>query len=83
MYDRISFVQEMRSVARACLEWEGVFQGQSISGATILAYDARRAIERIRLYHFPYEQLNAFSAEPTSRHALKTESNNQLLRSAT
>jgi hypothetical protein len=81
MYDRISFVQEMRSVTRACFEWEGVFQGERISGATILAYDARGAIERIRLFHFPYEQLNAFSAELARRHSSKTESINPLTRS--
>jgi hypothetical protein len=82
MYHRIAFVQEMRSVARACFEWEGVFQGELISGATILAYDARGAIERIRLFHFPYEQLNAFSVELARRHSLQTELINQSPRSA-
>jgi hypothetical protein len=78
MYDRISFVQEMRSVARACFEWEGVFQGEGISGATILSVDARGAIERIRLFHFPYGQIKAFSAELARRHLLKAESTNKL-----
>jgi hypothetical protein len=68
MYDRIAFVHEMRSVAHACFEWEGVFQGEGISGATILSIDARGAIQRIRLFHHPYEQLNAFSAELARRH---------------
>jgi hypothetical protein len=63
MYDHIVFVHEIRSSTRTCLEWDGVFQGKSISGATILVYDASGAIERIRLFHFPYKQLDAFSAD--------------------
>lgn len=69
MYDRIAFLQEMQSVARACFEWEGVFQGGGISAATILAF---------RLFHFPYEQVNAFSEELAHRHSLKTESIHRL-----
>jgi hypothetical protein len=82
MYDHIAFVHEIRSSTRACLEWEGVFQGKSISGATILAYDASGAIERIRLFHFPHKQLNAFLAELARRQPLKTASSNPLSRSA-
>jgi hypothetical protein len=74
MYDRIAFVQEMRSQSRVCLEWEGVFQGKEVTGATILTYGSPDTIERIRLFHYPYEQLNAFSAELVRRRALKTES---------
>jgi hypothetical protein len=76
MYDHIAFVQETRSAARACLEWEGMFQGKEISGATILAYAAGGTIERVRLFHYPYEQLIAFSAEFARRHALKMDSIN-------
>ena len=82
MYDRIAFVQETRSVARTYLEWEGVFQGKGVSGVTILTYGAEGAIERIRLFHYPYEQLNAFSAELVRRHSLKTESIHTASRSA-
>jgi hypothetical protein len=76
MYDRIAFVQEIRCPARACFEWEGLFQGGAISGATILAFDTGGAIERIRLFHFPFKQLNAFSAELARRGASNTESTN-------
>jgi hypothetical protein len=82
MYERIAFVQETRSIARAYLEWEGVFQGQGVSGVTILTYDAQGAIERIRLFHYPYEQLNSFSAELVRRHSLTTQSFHTLSRSA-
>jgi hypothetical protein len=78
MYDRIAFVQEMRSKSRVCLEWEGVFQGNEISGATLLTYDSTGTIERIRLFHYPYDQLNAFSAELARRRGLKTNSINAL-----
>jgi hypothetical protein len=74
MYDSIDFVQEMRSKTHVCLEWEGVFQGKEISGATILTYGSPDVIERIRLFHYPYDQLNAFSAELARRLALKTNS---------
>lgn len=82
MYDRIAFIQETRTIARTYLEWEGLFQGKGVSGVTILTYGAEGAIERIRLFHYPYEQLNAFSVELVRRHSLKTESFNTLSRSA-
>jgi hypothetical protein len=82
MYDRIAFVQETRSIARAYLEWEGVFDGKGVSGVTILTYGAQGAIEHIRLFHYPYEQLTSFSAELVRRHSLKAESFFTLSRSA-
>jgi hypothetical protein len=82
MYDRIAFVQETRTAARAYLEWEGAFQGKEVSGVTILTYGAQGAIERIRLFHYPYEQLSSFSIELVRRRSLETESFNTLSRSA-
>jgi hypothetical protein len=82
MYEHIAFVHEIRSSTRTCLEWDGVFQGKGISGATILIFEASGAIERIRLFHFPHKQLNAFSAELARRQSLKTASINPLSRSA-
>ena len=76
MYDHIAFVQEMRSDTRVCLEWEGAFQGKDVSGATILVFGPAQAIERVRLFHFPYEQLHAFSNEFARRCELNTESIN-------
>jgi hypothetical protein len=63
MYDQIAFVHETRSGARTQLEWEGRFAGRGIAGTTVLAHGAEGAIESIRLYHRPYEQVIAFSAE--------------------
>ena len=71
MYERIAFVQEMRCDTRICLEWEGVFLGKAISGATILAYGPGGVIDRVRLFHYPIDQLNAFSADFARRRALK------------
>jgi hypothetical protein len=62
MYDRIEFVNETRSATRTHLEWQGLFAGRDIAGSTILALDAEGAIESVRLYHRPYEQVIAFSA---------------------
>jgi hypothetical protein len=73
MYDRIAFVHEMRSETRVCLEWEGGFQGKEISGATILTCASPDAIEHIRLFYYPYGQLNAFSAGLVRRRALTTD----------
>jgi hypothetical protein len=63
MYDAINFTHETSSGSRTCLEWEGKFQGKGIAGTTILAFDANGAIESIQLYHRPYEQVIAYSAE--------------------
>jgi hypothetical protein len=62
LYDAIRFTHETTARSRTCLEWEGVFQGEAIAGATILAVDAEGMIESIRLYHRPYAQVIAFSA---------------------
>src|SRR5476649_1335788 len=67
MYDSIVFVHETATELRIHLEWEGVFQGAPIAGATILTRDAGGKIDRIRLYHRPYEQVIAFSAELARR----------------
>jgi hypothetical protein len=67
MYDRIAFIHETRSATRTSLEWEGEFAGREIAGTTILALDAAGLIESIRLYHRPYEQVIAFSAELARR----------------
>jgi hypothetical protein len=49
--------------SRTCLEWEGKFQGNDIAGTTILAFDAHGAIKSIQLFHRPYQQVIAYSAE--------------------
>jgi hypothetical protein len=67
MYEEIAFVHETRAGTRICLEWQGRFAGRDIAGTTILAHDAAGAIESIRLYHRPYEQVIAFSAELARR----------------
>jgi hypothetical protein len=63
MYDSLRFTHETQAGSRTCLEWEGKFEGGDIAGTTILAVDANGAIESIRLYHRPYEQVLAYAAE--------------------
>ncbi len=63
MYERIAFTAEHRSELWTCLEWEGVHRGRPVAGATILNTDANGAIERIRLFHNPLDQLVAFAAD--------------------
>jgi hypothetical protein len=74
MYDQIAFVHETRSGTRTHLEWEGRFAGRGIAGATILAHQADGLIESIRLYHRPYDQVTAFSADLARRIAGKVDS---------
>ncbi len=73
MYEQIAFVHETRSDTRTHLEWESRFAGREIAGTTILAHNAEGAIESIRLYHRPYEQVIAFSAELARRIADKVD----------
>jgi ketosteroid isomerase-like protein len=63
MYDRIEFTAEHRLELWTCLEWMGVYRGRPIAGATILMTDANGAIERIRLFHAPLDQLVEFAAD--------------------
>jgi hypothetical protein len=67
MYDRIAFTGETGEGARTCLEWEGTFEGRNVAGVTTLTRDATDAITSIRLYHRPYDQVVAFSAELARR----------------
>ncbi len=63
MYDRIAFTAQSGTGARTCLEWEGEYRGCPIAGATILIADPAGAIERVRLFYMPFDQLGAFSAD--------------------
>jgi hypothetical protein len=74
MYDSIAFVHETRAGRRAVLEWEGMFQGAPIGGATILSYAMDGRIDAIQLYHRPYAQVQAFAAALAARLAGKVES---------
>jgi 4-carboxymuconolactone decarboxylase len=67
MYDRFAFVHETRAGTRIILEWEGGVAGRAIAGTTILAHNASGFVESVRLYHRPYEQVIAFSAEVARR----------------
>ena len=67
MYERIGFTHEMATKARMYLEWEGVFAGKPVAGATIITRDDRGAITSVQLYHRPFDQVVAF-AETISRH---------------
>jgi len=73
MYEQIAFVHETRTGERTHLEWEGRFAGREIAGTTILARNADGAIESIRLYHRPYEQVISFSVELARRLAGKVD----------
>jgi hypothetical protein len=67
MYGSIAFVHESNDAGRTYLEWEGTFEGKPIAGITVLTRDGMGLIESIRLYHRPYDQVIAFSAELASR----------------
>jgi hypothetical protein len=71
MYETIAFSREENSASRTYLEWEGMFGGGRVAGATILFKDAAGLIEGIRLYHSPLFMVNEFSAELLRRLAGK------------
>jgi hypothetical protein len=66
MYERVGFTHEIGTKSRTCLEWEGVFAGKPVAGATIITRDDRAAITSVRLHHRPIHQVVAF-AEAISR----------------
>ena len=63
MYDRIAFTVEHHLALWTCLEWEGLYRRRPIAGVTILITDANGAIERIRIFHLPLDQVVAFAAD--------------------
>lgn len=63
MYERIAFTRESRSGRQIYLEWAGEYRGRPVVGTTILIVDAANAIERIRLFHLPFDQLVAFARD--------------------
>ncbi len=67
MYDQIAFVSETNCGSQTYLEWEGRFDGRNVAGVTILGRNPAGLIENIRLYHRPYDQVVAFSAELSRR----------------
>jgi hypothetical protein len=67
MYDSFAFVHEARDASRTYMEWEGRFQGNPVSGATILSCTESGLIREIQLYHRPYGQVLAFAAELAQR----------------
>src|SRR5271168_4611891 len=60
MYERIGFTREI-GTKKMCLEWEGVFAGKPVAGATIITRDDRGAITSVRLHHRPFDQVVAFA----------------------
>jgi hypothetical protein len=71
MYETIAFTREENSASRTYLEWEGVFGGRPVVGATILIKEAAGLIEGVRLYHSPLFVVNDFSADLLRRLAGK------------
>jgi hypothetical protein len=67
MYERIGFTHEIGTKARTCLEWEGVFAGKPVAGATIITRDDRGAITSVLLHHRPFDQVVAFAEAISQR----------------
>lgn len=67
MYDRIAFTSEHRGTSRTWLEWQGEYRGLPVAGATILITATSGAIEAIRIFHMPLDQLITFAADLRQR----------------
>ncbi len=64
MYDAIRFTRETSAGARTCLEWEGKVPGGRTSPERRSSASTPTALSKgIQLYHRPYEQVVAYSAE--------------------
>ena len=63
MYESIAFVHETTSTLHTYLSWEGLFAGKKVAGVTVLHRDELGVIKHIALYHRPFDQVLAFSAE--------------------
>ena len=67
MFQSIAFKSRVSMQGKTYLEWNGVYNGRSMSGVTILGMKGDGRINEIEVYYRPYEQLVLFSAEVASR----------------
>lgn len=61
MYDEIAFSRETAGDQTTILEWQGKAFGEPVAGVTILKVDSEGLIERIGLYHSPFQMVTQCS----------------------
>jgi len=62
MYEHIVFTAETVDGAKTYLEWEGIYGGKSVAGATILTRNESGLINNIKLFQSPFPVVREFSS---------------------
>lgn len=62
MYEHIVFTAETVDGAKIYLEWDGIYGGKSVAGATLLTRDESGLINNIKLFHSPFPVVHEFSS---------------------
>lgn len=62
MYEHIEFTAETVDGAKTYLEWEGIYAGKSVAGATILTRNESGLINNIKLFQSPFDVVREFSS---------------------
>lgn len=62
MYEHIEFTAETVDGAKTYLEWEGVYGGKPVAGATILTRNESGLVSNIKLFQSPLPVVREFSS---------------------
>lgn len=62
MYEHIEFTAETVDGAKTYLEWDGIYAGKSVAGATLLTRNESGLINNIKLFQSPFPVVREFSS---------------------
>ncbi len=62
MYENFVFTAETVDGAKTYLEWDGIYGGKSVAGATLLTRNESGLINNIKLFHSPLPVVREFSS---------------------
>jgi len=62
MYEHIEFTAETVDGAKTYLEWDGIYAGKSVAGATLLTRNESGLINNIKLFQSPFDVVREFSS---------------------
>ena len=62
MYEDFVFTAETVHGAKTYLEWEGIYAGKSVAGATLLTRNESGLINNIKLFQSPFPVVREFSS---------------------
>jgi hypothetical protein len=62
MYEHVEFTAETVDGAKTYLEWDGIYAGKSVAGATLLTRNESGLINNIKLFQSPFSVVREFSS---------------------